>query len=179
MLFGLSFGMLAFSVIVILVGIGIFMSESGIGAGLLFVALTILTFYADYISFSQLLIYMSIYTVLGIGWATFRLVKDTKKEFKKEITNNKGKELFDSANDNEENDYFRKEKYQQTDKEILSSIIENISFHMFSYRVFFMPIDMGDYIFTDLLKDLFEKIKEGIRGYLFRTILGKEERETL
>lgn len=179
MLFGLSIGMLAVSAIIILAGIGIFVSESGIGAGILIAFLTVVTFYAGYINLTQLLIYIGIYLTIGVAWAIFRLIRDTKEEFKKQKIINDKKEVF--SENNSDVDFIKNKysKYKLTDKELLSAVIDDISFHLFSYRVFFAPIDMIDYLFTDLMKDLFNKIKKVIRGYLFRTIIGKDEIETL
>jgi len=184
-LFGLGWMALGGLAIFMIVGIFIIFEGSGIASAIWIIAFSVIGYKLGGLSLSELLMYVSIYIVLGLLWGTFRLIQDTKKKFKKESELNKDKkEIPSTENTSERKDYeelteyFRNERYKRTDKEILSTIIKEISYDKFAYRVFYFLIDFIDYVFTDLLKDLFEKIKKMIRSYLFKTILGEDEKKT-
>ena len=157
MLFGLEIGFLAVLAITLIITYGVFMSESAIGAAVVVVLLGGATYYANYISFIEFLVYMGIYIVIGASWATYRLIKDVRRDYE---TRSK--------------DYKERGK-NKSQKEILSEVLDNVSYQKFVYRLSFVFLDMVTYLFSDLLKDLFLAIKKSIRSYLFKSILGEKE----
>ena len=177
-MFGLSFGIIGAIAFILLVGFVTFKEESSIGAGIGFLGLGSYLFFLQHVSITQLIIYSIIYIVLGIAWATFRLIRDTKNDFEVEQKDRDRRIKSNLEKDEDENhnegSYFSRKDEIDSDKELLEKILERLSFSLFGYRVFFLPVDVIEYIFSDLLKEIFKVIKIRVKGYLFRSILGQD-----
>ena len=158
-MFGLSLGIIGLIVFILIAGYISFMLESSIGAGIIFIGLMNYLFFFNGFSLTEIGLYSAIYLFVGVVWATFRLIRGAKADYKATIEYNKDNREIDPLNN----------------KEILGRILDKLSFSLFGYRVFFMPIDVIDYLVSDFLKELFEIIKKRVRKYLFKSILGEEE----
>jgi len=157
-MFGLSLGIIGIIVFILIAGYISFMLESSIGSGIIFIGLMSYLFFFNGVSLSMIGLYSAIYIFVGVVWATFRLIRGARADYEKNL---------------KDNTLYKEEG--ETKKETLGKVLDKVSFSLFGYRVFFMPVDIIDYIISDFLKELFEVIKKRVRRYLFKSILGEVE----